>query len=284
MPKYLRQVNFNCTPKLYEEYEEYFSKIIKYLSNIYEFYVCPILNNESVSKIILLITDEMEENIKVEPECGWVMGMFVRFDKSIFDNLNNEEKLEYIQNLCFKGIEFVIESKNWADIKIIKEKHNLLLSKQLLFADYFKKKKSSKNRKLKAQFYFEYNYQSNGAYISVADKEKEFKILFAPTAYHFFCGGIKTFIWINNEEIKVIYHNNRDYWIINVVSGKVDFYYPRIEKGDAHSFYDLALIYLGESFALTFKDKEKAIYYLKKSAELNNKRAIRKLKEITDAN
>ncbi len=64
MPKYLRQVNFNCTPKLYKEYEWYFSKIIKYLSSIYEFYVYPILNNENVSKIILHITDEVEENIR----------------------------------------------------------------------------------------------------------------------------------------------------------------------------------------------------------------------------
>ncbi|MFV0540947.1 MAG: hypothetical protein ACK5MZ_06875 [Aestuariibaculum sp.] len=282
MPKYLRYVEFTCSKNVYEKYEDDFSKVTKYLSRIYEYYICP-FPSHNVSKILAFLSTELKTDFQINNSTPEIPCIEIFFDESYFKNLKGDNRIMYIQELYLKGVEFIAKMNKWKDFEDLKKKHKTLIEKKLTFRDYFKNAKSSPNRKQKAHFYFEFDSKSDAGYISIFNKNKiEKRIKFMNNAYSFFSGGVKTFNWIDNETIRIDYYNKRDYWTINTKSKEVEFHYPRIEKKDAHSYYDLALIYLVGNLVL--KNYDKGIYYLKKSAEMKHKRAIKKLEEITGGN
>lgn len=279
MQKYLRYVEFACQADLYEEFEECFSKIIPFISRIYEHYVCPVPSIATAKIIANLDSDTSYSTMSID-ENGGIVGIQIPFDKEYFLKLESVEKLIYIQKLFFNAIEEYAEKGKWENYELLIEKHQLLLDKKLIFRDYLKRAKTSPDRKYKAQFYFEFDYKSDGAYLSFFDKNKnENRILFAPSGYCFFCESVKTMKWIDNETVKVDYYNNRDYWTININTKKVTFHYPRIDKNDGHAFFDLALLYLEGTQIV--KDEKKGMFYLEKAAELNYKRARKKTNQIT---
>ncbi len=89
----------------------------------------------------------------------------------------------------------------------------------------------------------------------------------------------KALIFTNADNFIVIeFANKRDYWKYNIQEKELKFVYPRAERGDAHGQYDLAQMYLKGQGVL--KNEEQGLFWLRKSAEQNFKRAKNQLKKI----
>jgi len=88
------------------------------------------------------------------------------------------------------------------------------------------------------------------------------------------------FIWENEDIIKLTNSNKRDFWQCATYILKNEFHYQRAEGEDAHGQYDLGLMYLEGTGVL--QSKEKAIFWLKKSAEQKFGRALKLLEKLNN--
>jgi TPR repeat protein len=88
----------------------------------------------------------------------------------------------------------------------------------------------------------------------------------------------KKFLWVDNNTIRIVQKNMRDYWNVDIVQKTSTFHYPRAENGDPHGQYDFAKMYIDGW--LVEQDMEKAVIWLEKSAAQGFKRAIRLLERI----
>jgi TPR repeat protein len=88
----------------------------------------------------------------------------------------------------------------------------------------------------------------------------------------------KKFFWVDNNTVRIVQKNMRDYWDVDIVQGISTFHYPRAENGDAHGQYDFAKMYIDGW--LVEQDMGKAVMWLEKSAAQGFKRAIRLLERI----
>jgi TPR repeat protein len=88
----------------------------------------------------------------------------------------------------------------------------------------------------------------------------------------------KKFLWVDNNTVRIVQKNMRDYWDVDIVQETSTFHYPRAENGDPHGQYDFAKMYIDGW--LVEQDMEKAIMWLEKSAAQGFKRAIRLLERI----
>jgi len=87
------------------------------------------------------------------------------------------------------------------------------------------------------------------------------------------------FSWENNSIARVWNANKRDYWELNTDNMEVSFHYGPAEEGNPHGQYALAKMYLEGNY-LVEKDTQKAILWLKKSANQGFVRAQKLLETL----
>ncbi|MGB4811276.1 MAG: SEL1-like repeat protein [Methylophilaceae bacterium] len=81
-----------------------------------------------------------------------------------------------------------------------------------------------------------------------------------------------------DESIRIDRPGTKDYWLIDLKTGGVDFHLDRAAQGNAHGQYDLAQIYW--TGVLVPKDVEKAIYWLELAALQKFQRAQALIEKI----
>lgn len=79
--------------------------------------------------------------------------------------------------------------------------------------------------------------------------------------------------WRNNNELKIFQKNERDYWSFDVDESRLEFHFPRAERGDAQGAFDLGKLYL--TGTIVPRDISLAMHWIKISASKGYKHAIR---------
>jgi hypothetical protein len=78
--------------------------------------------------------------------------------------------------------------------------------------------------------------------------------------------------WIDNQTVKVLQENNRDFWTCSV-EGHLEFHFPRAENGNPQGIFDLGYMYYIGRYVLP--DQKRALELIQLSAAAGYKHAQR---------
>ncbi len=255
-----------------------------YLARMYEFYF-PATRTGDVSALTVCLTDRFPENI---PQ-GVLSGMTVYnvIDWAVFIRLTLKEKPLYIIELCQQAITELARRENWNTISF-QTAFEKIKSDGGRFRDHWKKPVSSPNKQLKAQIYFEDDYEKNGTFVDFTDKKGTLikRVQFTPRGYSVYCKDIGTIKWSDDSHVKIYYKqtsetyancegNNQDYWMIGT-DGTIEFHYPRAEH-NPHGLFSLGVLYWDGTTII--QDKEKGLALIKRAAEMKYKHARKWLEQ-----
>lgn len=248
-----------------------------YLSRMYECYFPAIQTSHVVSITVCLIEDTQE--MESPQSCATMKVVTSIIDLDKFSGLAQNKKPLYIIGLCQEAIMSLVSKMCW-NTEPFERTYNKIISKNCLFREYWRKAKSSPNRQLKAQIYFEDDYEKDGIYVDFTDKSEKLiiRVQFAPKGYHIYSKMISEPQWENNSHviIKRAFANSFtktcDYWIIGV-DDSVDYHSPRTENAEVNPYglFDLGILYWDGKIVM--QNQDKGLELIKKAAELHYKHA-----------
>ena len=261
-----------------------------YLSRMYEYYF-PATQTDNVVSITVCLIDNLQKT-KYPTSCDMkVVSNVVNIDK--FNQLTPKDKSFYIIDLCQQAIMSLVYEMQW-NTEVFERTYDKIISMGGLFREYWRKAKSSPNKQLKAQIYFEDDYEKDGIYIDFTDKRGKLikRVQFAPKGYQIYCKGISELQWQDNSHVIIKrafghgFTKTSDYWMIGV-DGSIEYHSPRVENTEinTHGLFDLGILYWEGKTIM--KNPNKGLELIKKAADLNNKHAQkwleRNMKQRTDS-
>lgn len=296
--KFMKYFNFFCKldPELSCD-SDYYQAILEasiycgYLGRMYEF-LFPKTRTNNVSSLTVLLVSKLPQTIWQQESSS--IDLYNVFDWHIFTSLKSEEKALYIIKLCQSAILKMAEERGW-DLVPFEIAYEKIKEAKGLFRSYYKKPVFSPDKQLKAQIYFEDDYEKNGTYVDFTDKKGTLvkRVQFTPRGYSVYSQDIGVINWDDNFQVKIFYIqtpraglnyevNMRDYWIVTV-DGRAEFYYSRGENIEVnpHKLFNLGVLYWEGKIII--QDKEKGFALIKKSAELKYKHAQIWLKRTIDS-
>lgn len=248
-----------------------------YLSRMYEYYF-PITQTDNVVSITVCLIEDTQE-MEYPQSCANMKVVANVIDIDKFNRLTSNSKSLYIIGLCQQSIMSLVSEMGW-NTEPFERTYNKIISKNCLFREYWRKAKSSPNRQLKAQIYFEDDYEKDGIYVDFTDKsERLIKLVqFAPKGYQFYQKMISEPRWESNSRVIIkrsfthSFTKTSDYWIIGI-DGSIDYHSPRAECAEVnpHGLFDLGILYWEGKFVM--QNQDKGLELIKKAAELNYKHA-----------
>ena len=248
-----------------------------YLSRMYEYYF-PATQTDNVVSITVCLTEDAQE-AEHPQSCANIKVVTNVMDIGKFTRLTPSGKSLYIIGLCQQAIMSLVSEMSW-ETESFEHTYNRILGKNCLFREYWRKAKCSPNRQLKAQIYFEDDYEKDGIYVDFTDKSGKLikRVQFAPSGYHIYSKSISELEWENNSHViikRAFSHSctkTCDYWIIGI-DGSIDYHSPRAEnsKVNPHGLFDLGILYWEGKIIMPNQDK--GLELIRKAAELNYKHA-----------
>ena len=257
-----------------------------YLARMYEFYF-PATKTDKVSAFDVYLVDKLPEDIQF-PQ-GQFSSTYNVINWTAFKRLSLREKPLYIIELCQQSMIDFARKENW-NLTAFETAFEKINANNGLFREHWKKPVFSPNKQIKAQTYFEDDYEKKGTYIDFTNKEGNLikRVQFTPSGYSVYCRDIGAIKWEDNFSVKIYYlqtpragadyeGNTRDYWIVRT-DGTVEFHYPRVEgvEPNPHGLFNLGILYWNGTTIM--QDKEKGIELIRQSAELKYKHAEKWLK------
>lgn len=154
---------------------------------------------------------------------------------------------------------------------------------------YWGKAVQSPNKALKAQIFYSLSHKLD-VYLHVFNRKGDrirSKLLWSLRPQYIDFGSL---IWSGDSELRLYEKiidrrsvnadiNNRDYWSYDIERDILEFYFHRAETGQAHGQYDLAMMYW-KGWEKHPADREKALYWMRKSADQGFGRAVKMLGSI----
>lgn len=244
---------------------------------MYEYYF-PITQTDNVVSITVCLIEDTQDMEYPQPCVNMkVVANVIDIDK--FNRLTSNSKSLYIIRLCQQSIMSLVSEMCW-NTEAFEHTYNKIISKNCLFREYWRKAKSSPNRQLKAQIYFEDDYEQDGIYVDFTDKSEKLikRVQFAPKGYHIYSKMVSEPQWENNSQVIIkrsfahSFTKTSDYWIIGV-DGSIDYHSPKTENTEVnpHGLFDLGILYWEGKIVMPNQDK--GLELIKKAAELNYKHA-----------
>lgn len=223
-----------------------------YLSRMYEYYF-PITQTDNVVSITVCLIEDTQDMEYPQPCVNMkVVANVIDIDK--FNRLTSNSKSLYIIRLCQQSIMSLVSEMCW-NTEAFEHTYNKIISKNCLFREYWRKAKSSPNRQLKAQIYFEDDYEQDGIYVDFTDKSEKLikRVQFAPKGYHIYSKMVSEPQWENNSQVIIkrsfahSFTKTSDYWIIGV-DGSIDYHSPKTENTEVnpHGLFDLGILHRKE--------------------------------------
>ena len=121
---------------------------------MYEYYF-PATQTDNVVSITVCLIDNLQKT-KYPTSCDMkVVSNVVNIDK--FNQLTPKDKSFYIIDLCQQAIMSLVYEMQW-NTEVFEHTYDKIISMGGLFREYWRKAKSSPNKQLKAQIYFEDDY------------------------------------------------------------------------------------------------------------------------------
>lgn len=248
-----------------------------YLSRMYEYYF-PRTQTDNVVSITVCLIEENQE-MQYPQSCANMIVVSNVIDIDKFKHLAPNEKSLYIIGICQQSIMSFVSKMCW-NAEAFERTYNKVINKNCLFRDYWRKAKCSPNRQLRAQIYFEDDYEKDGIYVDFTDKlGKHIKrVQFAPKGCQIQSKSISELQWENNTHVIIkrafayILTETCDYWKIGI-DGSVDYHSPRIKNAivNPHGLFDLGILYWEGKIIM--QDQDKGLELIKQAADLNYKHA-----------
>ena len=138
-----------------------------YLSRMYEYYF-PRTQTDNVVSITVCLIEENQE-MQYPQSCANMIVVSNVIDIDKFKLLAPNEKSSYIIGICQQSIMSFVSKMCW-NTEAFERTYNKVINKNCLFRDYWRKAKCSPNRQLRAQIYFEDDYEKDGIYVDFTDK------------------------------------------------------------------------------------------------------------------
>ncbi len=272
MSKYLKDIVLYTDKKYSVNTDNIYKKIhLRYVQK-FNYYLEKVEFN-GISTINLIITDVVSEHLTIK-RFGAILEVLI-----FTDDIKTDNNIISFYSNVFTQIAKLNNCYNQNLIQVI----NKITCVDEIWTQILVRRKWNKSKTQNLTISFVANHRDNKLqfFLNIENKDKCKKsILFSELEGNGllikeeFKDRVKKVYWKNNSEI-IIEKSSKSYWTYCLNKNKLDFYFHRAEIGDAHGQYDLALMYLKGQYVL--KDKEKAEYWLKKSAENNYKKAIRML-------
>jgi hypothetical protein len=238
------------------------------------------VETRGISMITIYLTCNKQMNNIIKDGDGNLI-IYCFFDQEYFAILPNiGDKKQYYVKTINQALLFLCSYYSWEDtnFNIVK---SIIFNNKYIFKYRVGNPKKNRNRKIEAYVHVESDpiLKKLNFYVYFEFDNTIKKILFTRTGegYGMIEYIVNKTIWIDDELFKVIMKNKLDYWEVNV-NDYVRFYYSKAESGSAHSQYNLGLMYLNGQNLI--QDEEKAIYWLKKSADNGFVKSKEKLYEL----
>lgn len=244
-----------------------------HITPMYEFYATPIQSNGIAKLNIELRATGSSTDPVTRLD---IANIATQFDLLNFSKLESEERKKFVLERIHETTLRAAKYYNWPTTTLQLAYHRILREKfQFIFCHG--KPKSSPNRRLKVKASCDFNNEVRVFLIFQNKAGDEInRVLISIVGpgmgiIDFILGNIR---WLDNETVQVTHKNDRDYWFCSV-NGDLQFYYPRVDNGDAHAEYDLADMYLHGKYVLA--NRELGMKLLQSSAEKGYKHAIKLL-------
>lgn len=258
-----------------------------YLARMYEFYF-PAKRTGNVTALTVCLLDKIPEQNSQILLPSMTINTLINW--TLFAQLTQKERPLYIIDLCQQAMIDLARNADW-DLEPFETTYSKIKNNGGLFREHLKKPVYSPNKQLKAQIYFEDDYEKDGTYVDFTDKKGELikRVQFTPRGYSVYCQDIGSIKWVDDSQVEIHYiqtpragldyqGNKRDYWIVKI-DETVEFHYPRIEEDEPnpHGLFNLGVLYWNGKIIM--QDKKKGFALIKKSAELKYKHAQKWLEQ-----
>ena len=273
--RFVYQVEGNAAEdiKASSDYRNEVGKCCSYLSRMYEYYFSPLRTGNLAGITIYLVgksqlpeLPESCENIKVLTKV---------IDTDLFARLSAKDKPIYILGLCQQAIMSLVDEMGW-NREAFENTYSKIMNQEGCFREHWHKAKTSPDRQMKAQIYFEDDFESDGIYVDFTDRQGRLlnRIRFAPKGYQVHCKSIGEIQWVDNVSVKIQrtfgtgFSDTSDYWTVGV-DGSVDYHSPRAEGVGASTHGLFALGTLFWEGSVVFENKRKGLELIKEAARRN---------------
>lgn len=246
---------------------------------MYEYYL-PVVDTGPIHKVIVVFQPVDSASLRQSMNIDLIYAP-CEIDLQTYALLNSKDRgIMLFQNMHETLLD-IAEDRGW-NAQAFQEAYSKVTSANFEFSGYWKTPLSNPSRQYKAQIYWEFDDEIEvficiGPYKGDGPTSK-ISICRLPATLAALDNILGQLKWEDESHVRLLHTNKRDYWDINVPSGTVNFCYPRALNEDAHGQYDLGIMYL--EGRLVPKDREKAIYWIRKTAEKKFGRAIKKLIQI----
>lgn len=248
---------------------------------IFDFFTLNFKKTDSVEveKLIIKYTDDEDENLCCK-QLSNVLLVNYYFDLDRFQHSDIATGKKIFLDSILRSYLMFSEKFGW-NRENCQKTYQQILDASIEFKGNWKRPVKNPWGTVSAMLYFEY-FEEICIKIIIIDKKNnliaENIITKLPPSWAAFVDIVGGVCWINEYTVRLLRSNKKDYWDYNIKNYTVEFYFDRAEKGDPHGQFDLGVMYLEGKFILP--DKEKAIFWLKKSASQNYAKSRKLLMNI----
>lgn len=237
----------------------------------------PKVESKPIRKILFDIASPQDESTKFEVLID-IARIPLILDLHNYKQKDSKQKMRILLDLVQGEILLLAERFGWS-ADPFRKVYNEILSREFHFDGYWGKPKKNASRSVEAQLYWHF-FDAIHVYLELRSPEAR-RLPFLTLAPAFGAlNEVATLKWEDDNLIKVLHSNKRDYWLIDVAAGEVEFHYPRAENGDPYGQYDLGMMYLNGN--LVRQDKARALHWIRLAAQNNYNHAIKLLPKLEE--
>ncbi|MBK8566757.1 MAG: SEL1-like repeat protein [Saprospiraceae bacterium] len=275
MGRYLKAITMEIEKEMVAIFKE---DGINSIFSMYEF-LLEKMDTQGIEKVIVSFTQDNLKDYAFEEKLN-VITVYRFLDLNGYLKLGVFDRKKMILDKIQGALIFLSSKLNW-NTESIKTVYKTVLDKNIKFEQFWKKSKWNSDKSLMAKVFWEFDQEIRVYFIiENSDKNEVGKFLVSklPPGIGALEDALGDLIWIDKNKLRLFQSNKKDFWQLDINQGRIEYFFDRAIKGDSHGQYDLGLKYLKGNGILP--DREKGIYWLKKAAENNYKRAVDMLKTL----
>jgi hypothetical protein len=235
--------------------------------------------SRGIGRLVIRFTSDPSRHLQCEDLVD-VLVVDYFFDEALFSRLDVAGKKRFFLDSIWNALDRYADAYGW-DRAHCRAVYQRVLDGGIVFDRWWGKPARARPRGRIAQAhvaYFDCIRLSLGAFTAERTLIAQVLIAVLPPTVGAITAAIGKLEWPDGDRVRLWHSNARDYWDWHLASGRVEFHYPRAERGDAHGEYDLGRMYLEGD--LVAQDRAQAIAWLERSAAQGYKHAHQLLKKI----
>jgi len=240
---------------------------------------CP---SRGVTKLLVTFTETPGKDLTSRLRLS-VLEVFVHLDIAAFSQYELGAKKRFFLDSILRCMTAYADTYGWDTARCLAV-HKGILEAGIEFDRYWGKPVAKKAKGLTARAHVRFS-ESVDLSIVVCDTHGEVvarkPIATLPGSLGAIDDACGKLIWHDDTHLRLYRANGRDYWEYDITTGESHFCFPRAESGDPQGQYHLGVMYLHGH--LVSQDRERALFWLRRSAEQNFKQATELLQQLEQA-